>query len=119
MNVMKPSAQPMSLATPRTALPLTWNLQGKSLSIDDYFQRHPVMALLIAKDGEIVFERYQFGLTAEHRFLSNSMAKSITGLGMGLARAGWLHPELRCAGANLPTAIDRHGLRRDNAAKPS
>lgn len=92
VNVMKPSAQPMPLATPRTALPLTWNLQGKSLSIDDYFQRHPVMALLIAKDGEIVFERYQFGLTAEHRFLSNSMAKSITGLGMGLARADGFIP---------------------------
>jgi len=45
------------------------------------------MAMLIAKDGELVHERYQFGRTAQHRYLSNSMAKSITGLAMGFAMA--------------------------------
>ena len=43
------------------------------------------MALLVIKDGVIQVERYQYGRTAEHRFLSNSMAKTITSMAIGLA----------------------------------
>jgi len=43
------------------------------------------MALLVIKDGVIQVERYQYDRNADHRFLSNSMAKTVTALAIGLA----------------------------------
>ncbi len=77
----------MQLARADTSPALTWKFAGQTLTIDDYLKRQPITALLIAKDGEIVFERYQFGKTAQTHYLSNSMAKSITSIAMGLAQA--------------------------------
>jgi CubicO group peptidase (beta-lactamase class C family) len=47
--------------------------------------RNPVTGLLIAKDNEILFERYQYARTDHDRFVSQSMVKSITGLLIGIA----------------------------------
>jgi CubicO group peptidase (beta-lactamase class C family) len=44
-----------------------------------------VTGLLIAKDDEIVFEHYQYGRTDRDRFQSQSMAKSITAMLVGIA----------------------------------
>jgi len=41
--------------------------------------------LLIAKDDQILFEHYQYGRTDRDRFISQSMAKSITAMLMGIA----------------------------------
>jgi CubicO group peptidase (beta-lactamase class C family) len=49
--------------------------------------RNPVTGLLIAKDDEIVFERYQYGRTDRHWFISESMVKSIMGVLIGIAIA--------------------------------
>jgi CubicO group peptidase (beta-lactamase class C family) len=84
-STMQPAAVPMPLPRAATAPPYRWRLDGNTLSIDDYFKRQPVLAVLIAKDGVIQYERYQYGLTAQHRYLSNSMAKSFTSLAMGFA----------------------------------
>ena len=43
------------------------------------------MGLLVIKDGVIQIERYQYDRTPEHRFLSQSMAKSVLSLGVGFA----------------------------------
>ena len=59
---------------------------GQAL-IDGYLARHPVTGLLIARDDEILVERYQYGRTDKDRFVSQSMVKSITGLLVGLAIA--------------------------------
>ena len=53
--------------------------------IDDYLARQPVTGLLIAKDQTIVQERYQYGRSDRDRLFSGSMAKSITGLLVGVA----------------------------------
>ncbi len=47
--------------------------------------RNPVTGLLIAKDDQIIFERYQYARTDQDRFASQSMVKSITGLLTGIA----------------------------------
>lgn len=47
--------------------------------------RNPVTGLLIAKDDEILFERYQYARTDTDRFVSQSMVKSIIGLLLGIA----------------------------------
>src|SRR5262249_51701141 len=49
--------------------------------------RNPVTGLLIAKDDQILCEYYQYGRTDRDRMLSQSMAKSITGLLIGAAVA--------------------------------
>jgi CubicO group peptidase (beta-lactamase class C family) len=41
--------------------------------------------LLIAKDDEILFEHYQYGRTDRDRFMSQSMAKSVTAMLVGIA----------------------------------
>jgi len=84
-STMQPAATPMPLPRVATTPPYQWRVDGATLGIDDYFKRQPVMAVLIAKDGVIQYEHYQYGLTAQHRYLSNSMAKSFTSLAMGFA----------------------------------
>jgi len=56
-------------------------------SIMDYLSRNPVTGLLIAKDDQILCEHYQYGRTDRDRLLSQSMAKSITGMLIGIAIA--------------------------------
>jgi len=85
-NVMQPAPQPLALPKVAKEPSYSWKVDGQSgLTVDDYLQRQPAMALLVIKDGVIQVERYQYGRTAEHRFLSNSMAKTITAMAVGLA----------------------------------
>ena len=85
-NAMQPAARPLELGRVSQEPPFQWSVNGLSgLTVDDYLKRQPAMALLIVKDGVVQVERYQFGRTAEHRFLSNSMAKTITAMGIGIA----------------------------------
>jgi CubicO group peptidase (beta-lactamase class C family) len=54
-------------------------------SVGEYLSRNPVTGLLIAKDDQILFEHYQYGRTDRDRFASQSMAKSITAMLVGIA----------------------------------
>jgi CubicO group peptidase (beta-lactamase class C family) len=85
-NAMAPAAQPSALPQVPQEPAYRWGVGHENgLSIDDYMNRQRVMALLVIKDGVIQVERYQYGRNASHRFLSNSMAKTITSLAVGLA----------------------------------
>lgn len=57
------------------------------LGLDDYLARQRVTGLMVIKDGEVQVERYQYERTAAHRLLSNSIAKSVVSLAMGIALA--------------------------------
>ena len=54
-------------------------------SIADYLKRNPVTGLLIAKDDTILYEHYQYARTDRDRFLSQSMAKTIVAMLIGIA----------------------------------
>ena len=54
-------------------------------SLDDYLERQRITGLLILKNGEIVAERYRYGRSDSARFLSFSMAKSVTSMLVGIA----------------------------------
>ncbi len=85
-NAMQAASRPLELGRANQEPPLQWSVGALSgLTIDDYLKRQPAMALVIVKDGVIQVERYQYGRTAAHRFLSNSMAKTITAMGIGIA----------------------------------
>jgi CubicO group peptidase (beta-lactamase class C family) len=54
-------------------------------SIADYLSRNPATGLLIAKDDTILFEHYQYARTDRDRFLSQSMAKTVTAMLIGIS----------------------------------
>lgn len=54
-------------------------------SPDDYLAAWPVTGLLIARRGEVWFERYRFGREAAMRMTGWSMSKSVTSLLLGIA----------------------------------
>lgn len=56
-----------------------------TLTVDDYVKQQNVAGLIVVKDGEIVYERYELGNSAESRWLSYSVAKSVTSLLIGAA----------------------------------
>jgi CubicO group peptidase (beta-lactamase class C family) len=86
VNVLAPSGDPMPLPRSEQEPRYRWAIGAtKDLSVDDYLSRQRIMGLLIVKDGVIQVERYQYERKPEHRFLSNSMAKSITSLAIGIA----------------------------------
>lgn len=85
-KVMTPSDKPMALAKAAREPAYRWSVaDSKNLSVDDYLARQRVMGLLIIKDGEIQVERYQYERTAQHRFVSQSMAKSLMSIAIGMA----------------------------------
>lgn len=52
---------------------------------DDYLSQWPVTSLLIARDGQVLYEAYRMGRTSTQRMTSWSMAKSVTSLLFGIA----------------------------------
>jgi len=60
---------------------------GNAYDLFDYLALNRVVGLLILKNGEIVQETYQLGLTPDTRWASGSMAKSITSTLAGVALA--------------------------------
>ncbi len=66
-------------------LALSYVYRGETHTLDDYLSRHPVTGLLIAKDDTILAERYQYGRRDTDRLVSQSMAKTVTSMLVGLA----------------------------------
>jgi len=64
---------------------IRYQFRGNQFSPTDYMSRNPVTGLLIAKDDQILFERYQYARTDNDKFVSQSMVKSIIGLLLGIA----------------------------------
>ena len=71
----------------RAPTDLHYTYKGSPAVLTDYLSRNPVTGLMIVHDDQILFEHYQYGRTDRDRFYSGSMAKSITGLLIGLAIA--------------------------------
>ena len=63
----------------------TARLGAGRFGLDGYLARNPTTGLLIAKDNEILVERYQYGRTDRHRLTSFSMAKTVIAMMIGLA----------------------------------
>jgi CubicO group peptidase (beta-lactamase class C family) len=58
---------------------------GIRYSVAEYLSRNPVTGLLVAMDDRILSEHYQYGRTDRDRLISQSMAKSITAMLVGIA----------------------------------
>ena len=69
------------------SLDFTYKYNGKTLPAEDFAERTYTNAILIIKDGKIVFERYLNQTNENTHFLSMSTAKSITSVLVGMAIA--------------------------------
>jgi hypothetical protein len=69
----------------RSQADIHYYVLGNRSSVAEYLSRNPVTGLLIAKDDQILCEHYQYGRTDRDRFMSQSMAKSITAMLIGIA----------------------------------
>lgn len=81
------AAVPRPLARAEKPVPYGYRLDGKSRSIDDFLARRRITGLMVVKDGIVQVERCQYDRTPAHRFVSHSMAKSVTSLAVGFALA--------------------------------
>ncbi len=72
-------------AEPAISYEVQANLGGGRFGLNGYLGRNPATGLLIAKDGEILVERYQYGRTDQQRLTSFSMAKTVIAMLVGNA----------------------------------
>lgn len=104
---LAPSAQPLPLKKADSETTFRYRFDGRNLTLDDYMQRQRATAVLVLKDGEIVAERYNYERTPAMRMLSNSMAKTIVGLGiMKALEEGHIHSLDDTAAAYVPELKD-------------
>ena len=66
-------------------LNFSYMFKGKTLPAEDFLERSFTNALLIIKDDRIVYERYRNLADPKTKFLSMSMAKSVTSILIGAA----------------------------------
>ena len=74
---MQPSDAPKQL--PKVTV------EFRTFKPDDIFLKNHITAMMLIKDGQNVYERYQYGSTPDSKFDSQSIAKTLTGLTIGAA----------------------------------
>jgi CubicO group peptidase (beta-lactamase class C family) len=82
------SSSPRPLLPSREPLPtLTITDDGVRYGLEEFMELNRVAGLLILEDGRIKLERYRFGNTERTRWMSMSVAKSVTSTLFGAALA--------------------------------
>src|SRR6185295_5213636 len=79
-NRVPKAAAPRALKRARSAPDL-----GLNSLLNDFLDANQNTGLLVLKGDTVVAERYQYGRTAQHRFASASMAKTVLGMLVGIA----------------------------------
>lgn len=70
---------------PRQLTGIEFRSGGRRLTLDDYLEQNRVAGLLVLQHGRICLERYRFGNDERTRWVSWSIAKSITSTLLGAA----------------------------------
>ncbi|PQV54683.1 serine hydrolase [Paraburkholderia sp. BL21I4N1] len=98
---------PSTLKTSEHELVLNYPYGGQYRSVNDYLDRNPVTGLLIARDDTILYEHYRYARKDTDRFMSQSMAKTIVGMLIGIALSeGAIHSIDDLAAAYVPQLAD-------------
>ena len=71
--------------SPRTLPKIQFQADGETYDLFDYLADNRVAGLLILKNGKVVLEDYELGIRPETRWISFSMAKSISSTLVGAA----------------------------------
>src|SRR6187431_150416 len=86
-NTLGKAVTPRPLPAAANQPGIEYQFDGRTLALDDFLARQRVTGLLLIRNGEVLFERYQYDRTPAHRFVSHSMAKSIVSIAVGMALA--------------------------------
>jgi hypothetical protein len=78
------SGSPLPLRIAAEAPKIEYRFDNATYTLDDFLAHQRVTGLLVIKDGEVLFERYQYERNAANRFVSHSMAKSIVSIAIGV-----------------------------------
>jgi len=65
--------------------PVEFTFNGNEMTVDDYVESQKVAGLIVLKDDTIIYERYELGNNEESRWVSYSVAKSVTSMLVGAA----------------------------------
>ena len=84
---LKKAASALPLPKAASEPTIEYRFENQTRTLDDFLSRQRVTGLLVIRDGEVLFERYQYDRTPTHRFVSHSMAKSLVSLAVGMALA--------------------------------
>lgn len=76
---------PSTLKVSPHELTLSYPYGGQYRSVNEYLDRNPVTGLLIARGDTILYEHYRYARKDTDRFMSQSMAKTIVGMLIGIA----------------------------------
>jgi len=68
-------------ATPLNRTEISW---GALNDPNHWIEKNVVLAVAIYKEGQLLLEKYQYGRRPENRFNSQSMAKTVTALAIGI-----------------------------------
>jgi CubicO group peptidase (beta-lactamase class C family) len=98
---------PQASVLPQAAQPaaISYRYRNIGYTLADYLERQRATGLLVLKNGEIVAEFYRYGRKDDARFLSFSMAKSVTSLLVGQAQARGLITSLDDPAEKYVTAL--------------
>jgi CubicO group peptidase (beta-lactamase class C family) len=62
-----------------------WDWQGKAMDVDSYMALQRTSGVAVLKNRQLILERYGLGRTSQDRWVSASIAKSITAILLGAA----------------------------------
>jgi CubicO group peptidase (beta-lactamase class C family) len=115
-HLVAKAATPQPLRRAPEEIAPTFLFRGAEHTLDDYLAHNPVTGLLIARGDTILYEHYQYGRTGQDRLLSQSMAKTIVTMLIGIAiDEGRIHSVDDLAQAYVPdltgTAFGQTSLR--------
>jgi CubicO group peptidase (beta-lactamase class C family) len=78
------SAAPRPLLSAQSPLSVAYTFRSQPHTLEDYLARNPTTGLLVARGGTVLFERYQYGRTPADRMTSQSMAKTVIAMLVGI-----------------------------------
>ena len=84
-RVIKAGANAYPLPSASGAFDVSYDFKGAQWTTDTFMKENRLAGLLVIKDGKIVLERYGLGRTAQDRWTSFSVGKSVTSTLIGAA----------------------------------
>ena len=100
-NIYELELKPLDFST------VSYDLYGKRYSIEDYLLRSRVAGLLVVHKGNIVYEEYGLNNDKNSKWMSFSIAKSVTSMLLGAAiKDGYIKSVEEPVTTYLPQLID-------------
>jgi CubicO group peptidase (beta-lactamase class C family) len=85
LDTVRRAGPVLALAPAARPFTLSYTVNGKPYTLEEYFYQNHVTGFLILRDTSVLFERYFHGSTAESRFVSQSISKSLVAVLVGIA----------------------------------